>query len=183
VSALVAASASSVAAQAATRTPQAAPKPSASATPTPATTGAAAEPQSGKLGQTLLLARPTGGPIAVTVVKVVNPDTATKQAESPPLGEHLESIEFHIKNAGTTPYQENPFIDINASDDDATIVEFAPVTATHAGPQLPMSLNLAPGASVTGFATFDVLEGDNISSVVYALDGGLYGSSGDWQLG
>lgn len=180
-----------MAAQAATRTPlAAAPKPSPSSTPNPATTGSAAEPQSGRLGQTLLLARPTGGPIAVTVVKVVNPDTATAQGgntataqgESPPLGEHLESIEFHIKNAGTAPYQENPFIDINASDDDATIVEFAQVTATHAGPQLPMSLNLAPGASVTGFATFEVLEGDNISSVVYALDGGLYSSSGNWQL-
>jgi hypothetical protein len=200
VSALVAASASSVAARAATPAPHPAPHPStaphpsvaahpsptttaAATTPTPATTGSAALQQSGRLGQTLLLARGSGGPIAVTLVKVVNPDTATDQQQSPQPGEHLESLEFHIKNEGTTPYQEDPYLDINASDDDATIVEFADVTATAAGPQLPQTLDLAPGASATGFVTFDVLEGDNISSVVYALNGGLYGSSANWQLG
>jgi hypothetical protein len=142
----------------------------------------AGPPQTATIGQTISLPRPSGGPVAVTVVKVVNPDTATLQAEAPPLGEHLESVEFQIANTGHSNYREDPLLDITAEDADAQIVLNAGVSATTAGPRLPSVLNLAPGEKATGYVTFDVLEGDNITTVVYALNGGLFESSGVWRF-
>lgn len=147
--------------------------------PPPAVPGTS---QTAKLGQPLDLLRSPGNPINVTVVKVVNPDTAKSGLKRTVQGQHLESVEFRIVNNGHTAYQENPLIDITAADADAQITEIVNVGPTDAGPQLPPVLNLAPGQKAVGFVTYGVLDGDQIKTVVYALNGGLFGSSGQWSI-
>jgi hypothetical protein len=80
-------------------------------------------------------------------------------------------------------YKDDPFVDITAKDAAGQSMKQAFLTSTTAGAQLDSSTSLAPGDKALGFETFDVPSGDKIAQVQYSLNGGLYGNSGEWQIG
>ena len=125
----------------------------------------------------------TGDHIAVTVVKVVDPDSSTNQFETPSAGDRFESIQFRIVNTGTGTYQDDPLLEITAKDAAGQTMQQTIVTSTTAGAQMPSSVNLTPGDTALGFVTFDVPAGDKIAQTQYSLHLGLIGTTGQWQIG
>lgn len=125
-----------------------------------------------------------GDDVQVTVVKVVDPDRATDGISTPTSGTRYVSVQFLIVNTGKNPYQDDPYNDVTAKD--AAGDAFQPdlmVSSTAAGAQLDSTTNLAPGDKALGYATFDVPNGDNVTQVQYALNGGMFGNSGEWTVG
>lgn len=152
----------------------------------PATAAAVASSSAMKagVGDTIKLDGATAGDVlAVTVVKVVDPDSSNDGFSTPPAGDHYVSVQFQLVNTGKGDYQDDPFTDITAKDAAGQSMQQDFLTSTSAGAQLDSSTNLAPGDKALGFETFDVPNGDKIAQVQYALNGGLYGDSGEWQVG
>jgi len=124
----------------------------------------------------------TGRHVAVTVTKVVDPDSASNQVEAPPAGDRFESVQFRIVNSGSEPYQDDPFVEISAKDAAGQTMQLEFVTATAAGPQMPSSVNLAPGDAALGFVTFAVPGNDKIAQTQFAING-TQSTTGEWQIG
>jgi len=125
-----------------------------------------------------------GDEIQVTVVKIVDPDTSTDQFSTPDSGDRFVSVEFQIVDNGTNAYQDDPNNDATVKD--AAGQAFQPdleVDTTSAGPQMDSSTDLAPGDKALGYITFDVPTGDKVTTVQYALNGGMAGTVGEWSVG
>lgn len=159
------------------------PAPSTPATPsTPSTSSTPSAAKAG-VGDTIDLSdSTTGKKIAVTVVKVVDPDSPGNEFETPPAGNRFESIQFRIVNLGTAAYQDDPLVEITAKDSAGQNMQQQIVTVTAAGAQMPSAVNLAPGDTALGFVTFDVPSGDKVAQAQYSFVGGL-GTTGEWQIG
>ncbi|MBR7828962.1 DUF4352 domain-containing protein [Actinospica sp. MGRD01-02] len=154
-----------------------------SAAPTTAAAPTSSAATTAGVGDTIdLNGQTSGDELAVTVVKVVDPDSSNDGFSSPPAGDHYVSVQFQLVNIGTGAYQDDPFVDITAKDAAGQSMQQDIVTSTTAGAQLDSSTNLAPGDKALGFETFDVPNGDKITQVQYALNGGLYGNSGEWNI-
>lgn len=152
----------------------------------PSTAPASATPSAQKagVGDTINLSDTTTGKnIAVTVVKVVDPDAAANEFETPPAGDRFESIQFRVVNTGTGTYQDDPLAEITAKDSAGQTMQQGIVTSTAAGAQMPSSVSLAPGDTALGFATFDVPAGDKIAQAQYSINLALTGTTGEWQIG
>jgi len=125
----------------------------------------------------------TGKNIAVTVLKVVNPDAPSNEVETPPSGDKFESIQFRIVNTGSGTYQDDPLVEISATDAAGQTMQQSLVSSTAAGEQMSSSVNLAPGDTALGFVTFDTPLGDAIAQTQYAINSGFTGTTGEWQTG
>lgn len=158
-------------------------QPSPATTPSTSPTSPTASGQKAHVGDTIDLSDSTTGKnIAVTVVKVIDPDTSTNQVETPPAGDRFESVQFEIVNTGTGTYQDDPLTEIGAKDAAGQNLQQSTVTATAAGAQMPSSVNLAPGDTALGFVTFNVPSGDRIAQAQYSLNG-AFSTTGEWQIG
>lgn len=120
--------------------------------------------------------------IAVTVVKVVDPDSPANEFETPPAGDRFESIQFRIMNTGTKVYEDDPLVDITAKDGSGQNLQQEIVTSTIAGAQMSSSVHLVPGDTALGFVTFDVPTSDQIAQTQYSISAGM-GTTGQWQIG
>ena len=159
--------------------------PSTSTPASPPTSTATSTPAAHKaaVGDTIDLSDSASGKhIAVTVVKVIDPDAVSNGFETPPGGDRFESIQFRIVNVGSGAFQDDPLIEITAKDAAGQNMQQHTVTSTAAGAQMPSSVNLSPGDTALGFVTFDVPAGDKIAQTQYTLDLGL-GTTGEWQIG
>lgn len=125
----------------------------------------------------------TGKNIAVTVVKVVDPDSSSNQIDTPSPGNRFESIQYRIVNSGPGNYQDDPFLEISATDAAGQNMQQDVVVGTNAGPQLPSNMNLTRGGTALGYVTFDVPNGDRIAQTQYSLNAGLSNAVGQWQIG
>jgi hypothetical protein len=162
---------------------------SSGVTTTPATTPSSAPAPSTSsahqagVGDTIdLTGTISGDKIAVTLVKVVDPDSPGNEFETPSPGNRFESIQFRIVNTGTGTYQDDPLTDITAKDAAGQSMQQDIVTSTAAGAQMPASVNLAPGDTALGYVTFDVPTGDKITQAQYSINLGLAGGTGEWQI-
>lgn len=145
-------------------------------------TAPTASAQKAGVGDTINLADTASGEnIAVTVVKVVDPDSSTNQFETPPAGDRFESIQFRVMNTGKGTYQDDPLVEITAKDAAGQSMQQEVVTSTAAGAQMPSSVNLAVGDVALGFVTFDVPSGDRIAQAQYSISLG-FGTTGEWQI-
>lgn len=145
-------------------------------------TAPTASAQKAGVGDTINLADTASGEnIAVTVVKVVDPDSSTNQFETPPAGDRFESIQFRVMNTGKGTYQDDPLVEITAKDAAGQSMQQEVVTSTAAGAQMPSSVNLAVGDVALGFVTFDVPSGDKIAQAQYSISLG-FGTTGEWQI-
>ena len=158
-------------------TPAQAPPPTASTPSTPSARKAG-------VGDTIDLSDGTTGKnIAVTVVKVVDPDSSSNEFETPPAGDRFESVQFRIVNTGAGTYQDDPLVEISAKDAAGQNMQQEIAVSTAAGAQLPSSVSLAPGGTALGFVTFDVPAGDSIAQAQYSINLALTGTTGEWQIG
>ena len=160
-----------------------------SATPAMATASPSSSPspsasQRATTGDTIVIAGSTSGDqLSVTVEKVVDPDSSNDGFSTPPAGDRYVSVQFQIVNSGTGSYPDDPLADISAKDSSGQNMNEDYLSSTTAGAQMSSSVNLAPGDKALGFVTFDVPTGDKIAQVQYALNEGIYGNSGEWQVG
>jgi hypothetical protein len=164
-----------------TTTSPASPAPSTPSAPssTPSTPSA----QKAAVGDTIDLSDSTTGKhVAVTVTKVVDPDAASNQFETPPAGDRFESVQFRIVNSGSGPYQDDPLAEISAKDAAGQTMQLEFVSATAAGAQMPSSVNLAPGDTALGFVTFAVPANDKIAQAQFTING-PQSTTGEWQIG
>ncbi|HET9171130.1 MAG TPA: DUF4352 domain-containing protein [Actinospica sp.] len=142
-----------------------------------------ASTQKAGVGDTIDLSDGANGTnIAVTVVRVVDPDSSANQFETPSPGDRFESVQFRISNTGTRSYQDDPLAEVSAKDSSGQNMQQAIVTSTAAGAQMPSAVNLAPGDVALGYVTFDVPSGDKITQAQYSLNAGLVGTTGEWQI-
>jgi hypothetical protein len=155
---------------------------------TPSTAPASSTPstpsaQKAGVGDTINLSDAANGKkIAVTVVKVVDPDSPSNEFATPPAGDRFESIQFRIVNTGTGTFQDDPLAEITAKDAAGQSMKLELGTSTAAGAQMPSAVSLAPGDTALGFVTFDIASGDSIAQAQYSLNGGS-GTTGEWQIG
>jgi Domain of unknown function (DUF4352) len=135
------------------------------------------------VGSAIDIAGSSGGDeLEVTVVKVADPDSSANEFSSPPAGDRYVSVQFQILDSGTGNYQDDPMVDISATDSSGQTMQLDLGAMTTAGAQLPSSLDLTPGEKSLGFATFDVPKDDTIAQVQYALNGGMFGNAAQWQV-
>lgn len=152
-------------------------------TPTPAPTSSTPSAPKAGVGSTINLSDSVSGRnIAVTVVRVADPDPSTNQFETPPAGDRFVSIQFRIVNTGKQAYQDDPQIEATAKDAAGQNLSLEPVVSTVAGPQMPSNVNLAPGGTALGYITFDVPAGDSIAQAQYSINAGVSGNTGEWQI-
>ena len=152
------------------------------AAPPPSSAGSASAQKAG-VGDTIDLSdSATGDRIAVTEVKVVDPDASNNEFETPTPGDRFESIQFRIVNLGTGTYQDDPLAETSATDAAGQTMQQAIVTSTTAGAQMSSSVNLAPGDTALGYVTFNVPNGDSIAKAEYSLNLGVAGGTGEWQV-
>jgi hypothetical protein len=166
-----------------TTTPVQAPS-TTSANPNAATPAQAASngAQKAGVGSTIALSDTTrGNNIAVTLVKVVDPDSSDDGFSTPPAGDRYVSIQYRIVNSGAGTYEDDPIIDITATDAAGQTMQQDILTSTTAGAQMPSEVNLTPGDAALGFVTFDVPNGDSIAQTQYSLHLGFTGGTGQWQ--
>lgn len=153
--------------------------PAQSSTPTHGATA-----QEAGIGDTINLSDTANGDdIAVTVVKVADPDAADDGFSTPPAGDRFVSVQYRIVNTGKGSYQDDPYNEISAKDAAGQTMRQEIAIATTAGAQLPSSMNLAPGDTSLGYVTFDVPGGDKIAQTQYTLNLGFTGTTGEWQIG
>jgi len=153
-------------------------------TPSAVSTPPATAAQKAGVGDTIDLSDgTTGKKIAVTLIKVVDPDAPTNEFETPPAGDRFESIQFRIVNLGTGTYQDDPLVETTAKDAAGQSMQQPIVASTAAGAQMPSSVSLAPGDTALGFVTFDTPAGDSIAQALYSINGGFTGTTGEWQIG
>jgi hypothetical protein len=150
------------------------------ATHAPASTGS----KKAGLGDAIsLTGEKTGDSIAVTLVKVVDPDRTGDQYSTPAAGTRYVSIQLRLKNTGAGSYSDDPQIDVTVKD--AKGQTYQPDFAADqmgAGPQLSSSVDLAAGDVALGTLTFDVPAGEKVVQVVYALNAGMYGNAAEWTV-
>lgn len=159
---------------------------SVSTTPakTPATAPSHPPATQAGIGSTINLSDSSNGnKIAVTVVKVADPDSSTNQFETPSAGDRYVSIQYQIVNTGTTSYTDDPQLEITAKDAAGQNLQEAFVTSTTAGAQLSSSVNLTPGDKALGYITFDVPTGDKVAQTQYSPNLGVSSTTGQWQIG
>jgi hypothetical protein len=153
-------------------------------TPVPSHAPSTPSARKAAVGDTIYLSNGTGANhVAVTVARVVDPDTSRNEFETPSPGDRFESIQFRILNTGTGTYQDDPLAEITAKDAAGQSMQEAIVTSTGAGAQMPSSVNLAPGDTTLGYVTFDVPTGDWIAQAQYSMNLGITGTTGEWQIG
>ena len=76
----------------------------------PATAVASSSATKAGVGDTIDLNGATVGDVlAVTVVKVVDPDSSNDGFSTPPAGDHYVSVQFHLVKTGKGDYQDDPF--------------------------------------------------------------------------
>lgn len=151
----------------------------------PAPNGAAAAPtgQRATLGQTITLKDSAPAHVvAVTVVKVVDPDRGSDEFSVAKAGTRYVSVQVRIVNKGTNTYSDDPQVATKVADAAGQNYNITFVTATKAGPQMDSGLNLAPGDTALGFLTFEIPAGAKIAKVQYGLSIG-FGQVGQWSIG
>jgi len=153
------------------------------AAPSPGTASTAVAKKAGVGDAIDLKGEKSGDLIEVTLVKIVDPDSANDGFSTPPAGDRYVSVQFRIVNKGTGAYQDDPMIDITVKDASGQSMKQDYMSSTSAGAQMDSSVNLAPSDKALGFVTFDVPTGDKIGQVQYALNAGMFGNSGEWQVG
>lgn len=141
-----------------------------------------AAPQSAGVGDAIDL-KGEGTTVEVTVVKVVEPDSASNEFDTPKAGTHFASVQFQLLNKGPGSYQDDPLIDARAKDAAGQTFNSALVTETGAGPQMNSSVNLASGDKALGYITFEIPTGSKITQVQYNLHAGMFGTTAQWNVG
>ncbi|MFJ6518699.1 DUF4352 domain-containing protein [Streptomyces filamentosus] len=119
--------------------------------------------------------------LAVTVVRVVDPAGAEDQYSSPDAGMRFVAVQFRLKNTGTAVYKDSPsngakVVDTQGQQFDATYED------SNAGPGFPGGVTIAPGDTGLGFITFEVPTASKIAKVQFAMNSGISGSTGQWNV-
>lgn len=144
--------------------------------------GSAPAAKAASLGQTLNLKDVQASrTVAVTLVKVVDPDHGSDQFNVAKPGTRYVSIQLRILNTAKTTYSDDPQMEIKVADTAGQNYDVTFVTATAAGPQMDSGLNLAPGNTALGYLTFEVPTGVKLATVQYRLSAGL-GQVGQWSV-
>jgi hypothetical protein len=163
--------------------PAPAPAPASGAASAPASgatqtaTGAAAA-----AGSTITIkGQDSGEKLAVTLLKVAPKTTATDGFSTPPAGDRYFAAQFKLTNTGTEAYNDSADNDAVALDSSGKQYETDIVVSIAAGPLFGDPLNIAPGATTSGWIVFDVPTATTITSVEFTTDSG-FGDSGRWTI-
>lgn len=156
-----------------------------------ASTSASAAATAAHVGTTLTLNGSTvGEKMEVTLVKVVDPAQSANQFLQPTPGMREIALELRYKNVGSTTYSPSVLGDVTVIDEASHSYssDFENTTAgTFPGlPGFPFGLvNIAPGESTDGFATFQIPRGTPVTQVKLTVDlvgGALGADTGEWLV-
>jgi hypothetical protein len=123
-----------------------------------------------------------GAVAEVTIVKVVDPATATGGYGPAPAGQHYEAIQLKILNKGPGRFDDSPMYGVRGADskgEDLNIQAGMPVTSGAALDVLA-GVKLGEGDTALGYVTYKVPNGEKITRIQYTPTGG---STGEWALG
>jgi hypothetical protein len=133
-----------------------------------------------QVGDTLNLAgTDSGSRMAVTVTRVVDPATAADEFSTPSPGNRLVSVQFRLKNIGTTVYSDAPSNGAEAIDSNGQGYS-AWIAGSAAGPSFPGIVHLAPDDTALGYVTLQVPNGAKVAKVQFTLSSGLADDTGEW---
>lgn len=133
------------------------------------------------VGSALAVKDQQGNPALITLVKLIDPATGANEASTPDAGKRFVGADFTIKNTGSASLTG----DINVaavigSDGQTYQADFSDIagcTNFNSG-----QYTLAPAASGTGCATFQVPTGIKVAKVQYSPSSGFGGNTGEWLV-
>jgi hypothetical protein len=154
--------------------------------PSFAATASAPAPQaaaaSGHVGSAIPLAgQASGEKVDVTLLKVAATTTATDGFSSPSAGDRYFAAQFRLANTGSLAYTDAADNDAVAFDAQGKQYQAAIVASIAAGPLFGDQLDIAPGASASGWIVFEVPAATTITSVQFTTDSG-FGAAGRWSV-
>lgn len=117
----------------------------------------------------------------VTIVKVVDNAKPADEFFSPEDGHRWLGVQFQLVNTGSAAYNDSPTNGAQVADSDGQQFQptFADITA---GPSMPGSLKLAPGAKGLGWVVFEVPKTSKVTTVQFAMNSGFAEQTGQWKL-
>jgi Domain of unknown function (DUF4352) len=150
-----------------------------------ATASGAAQPATGAAGPAgstiTIKGQESGEKLAVTLLKVAPTTTATDGFSTPPSGDRYFAAQFKLTNTGTSAYTDSADNDAVALDAGGKQYQTDIVASIAAGPLFSDQLNIAPGATSSGWIVFDVPTATAITSIEFTTDSG-FGDTGRWTI-
>ena len=136
---------------------------------------------SGPVGTTLPVSDSSGTKLDVTVQKVIDPASGANKYSKPASGKHFIGVQLRVHNAATTTYQNNAnnettLVLSNGKTRDADYNPIADCGNFDNG-----QIKLASGTSSTGCVTFQVPNGDKVTTVRYG-NKVFPGTTAEWRL-
>ncbi|MER5728214.1 DUF4352 domain-containing protein [Streptomyces sp. NPDC002138] len=154
----------------------------AAGTPTAPAAPAERRYVAGPTGETISLRGDLPGELLdVTLLAVADPAAPRDAAATPAPDGRLVAVEFRLENTGTAAYADAPRSGSYLLDTGGERYSGVAV-ATTAGAGFPDGRSLAPGASSTGWVTFQLPEDARPTAVQFALNSGSADDIGQWNL-
>jgi Domain of unknown function (DUF4352) len=148
--------------------------------------GHTTQPGTVSIGDTLTLTDPGflngNEDIAVTVVKVVLSPSSSEFGFGPGPGDQWVAVQVHLKNLAPVPYIDSPNDSLTAIDAARQTIPADYDAPTTVGPQFSDQLHLTSGGTADGVITFDVPNGDKITTLVFTPGDGDGAHIGKWTV-
>jgi hypothetical protein len=135
----------------------------------------------GLVGATFSVSDSSGTKVDVTVQKVIDPASGASKYSKPSSGKHLVGVQLRVTNAAATTYQNNANNEttIVLSNGKTTDADYNPITGC--GNFDNGQIKLASGKSGTGCVTFQVPNGDKVTTVRYG-NTVFPGTAAEWRV-
>jgi hypothetical protein len=138
------------------------------------------QPSSAHVGSTISLKDQDGNPIDVTLVKVVDPATASDSLQ-PDTGKRFVGVQIKITNTGTNAISDDPDTDVTAFDS-ASQSYNSSLYPLDDCPKITSELKLTPGSSVLGCESFQLPIGTPLAKFQFTPSSGFSSSTGEWLI-
>jgi hypothetical protein len=129
-------------------------------------------------GSAVLRGQTPGERVEVTLVRVQDPAHPTGLFGPDP-GNRLVGVELRLRNAGSRRYRDAPSNGAVLVAESGTRIKASLIDEVE--PSLG-TISIAPGASRTGFVSFEVPEGAPIAELLVRLDSGFGPETGAWLV-
>jgi hypothetical protein len=159
-----------------------APAPEAPAPAAPPSSTAPAQPPAAKVGNTITIKGSTeGNSLDATVVKIVDPATASNEYMTAPAGHRFVAVQWRIANTGVRPIDVGPTSGSAVVDTDGQ--QFSPsYQPTTAGPAYPSMATIPVGGNRLGYVVYEVPTASKIREIQFDPSMGLGSQIGQWTV-
>jgi Domain of unknown function (DUF4352) len=155
--------------------------PAATEATTPGSSGTSGSSGTARVSSTITLKDQDDRPMAVTLVKVVDPGTPSSDGDTPASGKRLVGVQLKIVNTGAEAISEAPDNDAKLIDAEGQTysIDYSEIDGCQS---FPGPVDVAAGESTLGCVVFLIPSGADVSKVQFTPSSGFSDSTGQWEI-